>query len=43
MKKKKYFNKNNDYFKFVNKYKNTIDILQVYFTNTKICMIYNID
>lgn len=43
MKKKRYFNNNNDYFKFINKYKNTIDVLQVYYTRTKICLIYNID
>lgn len=41
MKKKRYFNNNDDYFKFINKYKNTIDVLQVYYTRTKICLIYN--
>lgn len=40
--KKRYFNKNNDYFKFINKHKNTIDVLKVYFTTTKICLIYNV-
>lgn len=40
--KKRYFNKNNDYFKFINKNKNTIDVLKVYFTSTKICLIYNV-
>lgn len=43
MNKKRYFNNNDYYFKFINKYKNTIDVLQVYYTSTKICLIYNID
>ena len=41
MKKRKYFNKNDDYFKFLNKNKNIIDVLQLYLTNMKICLIYN--
>ena len=41
MKKKKYFNKNDDYFKFLNENKNIINVLQVYLANTKICLIYN--
>ena len=47
---RRYFKNNNDYFKFINKYKNEIEIIKVYYTSknrykqlifpTKICIIY---
>lgn len=51
MKKRKYFNKNYDYFKFIKNNKNIVEIIKVYYTKTlpsnpiklksKICVIYN--
>lgn len=34
--KRKYFRSNNDYFEFINKYKNNIEIYELRFTKTRL-------
>ncbi len=34
--KRKYFRSNNDYFEFINKYKNDIEIYELTFTKTRL-------